>query len=153
MGQLGIENYQTKCHQFEQFVHYAIRECNGSAEGLEKSLKNVVEHYKNIHTDCSENSTCQKFANYQPSKITIKDSNSERLLIQAIEKKCRFSTSRRVGISCSACSTRHDVPYGVKRFVSMKYHTSTRNILVRITITNNSKFIIKPILENIVNTL
>ncbi|CAC5408340.1 unnamed protein product [Mytilus coruscus] len=60
-------------------VHWCIRNCN-----QQKEMLNIVDHYKNIHTVCSESSRCRKDTNYEPSRIVISDPVAEKLLVNAI---------------------------------------------------------------------
>ncbi len=41
-------------------IHWAIRNCNGEMEKLKSSLFNIVEHYKNNHSNCDQTSRCRK---------------------------------------------------------------------------------------------
>ncbi|CAC5378964.1 unnamed protein product [Mytilus coruscus] len=65
-------------------VHWCIRNCNQQKEMLKSTLLNIVDHYKNIHTGCSESSRCRKDTNYEPSRIVISDPVAEKLLVNAI---------------------------------------------------------------------
>ncbi|CAC5410086.1 unnamed protein product [Mytilus coruscus] len=59
-------------------VHWCIRNCNQQKEILKSSLLNIVDHYKNIHTGCSESSKCRKDTNYEPPRIVISDPVAEK---------------------------------------------------------------------------
>ena len=47
-------------------------------------MLNIVDHYKNIHTSCHENSRCRKDKNYEPSRIAITKPLAKKLLVNAI---------------------------------------------------------------------
>jgi hypothetical protein len=65
-------------------VHWCIRNCDNKKDKLRSSLLNIVDHYKNIHTSCHENSRCRKDKNYEPSQIVITKPLAEKLLVNAI---------------------------------------------------------------------
>ena len=65
-------------------VHWCIRNCDNEKDKLRSSLLNIVDHYKNIHTSCHENSRCRKDKNYEPSRIVITKPLAEKLLVNAI---------------------------------------------------------------------
>jgi predicted patatin/cPLA2 family phospholipase len=46
---------------------------------LQESLDNIVEHFKNNHQNYSAESRCICDSNYEPSKLVIKESNTERI--------------------------------------------------------------------------
>ncbi|XP_033731910.1 uncharacterized protein LOC117321561 isoform X2 [Pecten maximus] len=78
-GELSDKAASIKTHWY-----YAMRHCEKSVEKLRMLLDNVVQHYKDIHDGCLPSSRCHTDENYKPSKVIIKDSAAEKLLLQAI---------------------------------------------------------------------
>ncbi|CAC5421220.1 unnamed protein product [Mytilus coruscus] len=60
-------------------MHWAIQNCNQDEKKLQKSLLNILDHYKNIHTDCHESARCKVDAKYEPSRIVITSPVAEKL--------------------------------------------------------------------------
>lgn len=65
-------------------IYWAIQNCDKDERKLQKLLLNVVDHYKNIHHDCHENSRCKKDPKYEPSRIVITSPVAEKLLVNVI---------------------------------------------------------------------
>ncbi|CAC5358969.1 unnamed protein product [Mytilus coruscus] len=65
-------------------MHWAIQNCNQDEKKLQKSLLNILDHYKNIHTDCHESARCKVDAKYEPSRIVITSPVAEKLLLSVI---------------------------------------------------------------------
>lgn len=80
------EEISDKVHSVRVHVQYAIRNCYDDPDFLRQKLDNVVEHYKNFHGNCSEESRCRQDPNYKPSKLLIRDPRAEELLRTAIRK-------------------------------------------------------------------
>ena len=49
-----------------------------------------MDHYKNIHNNCSQTSRCKTDRNYQPSRIVITDRKAEELIRTAIKKSTLY---------------------------------------------------------------
>ena len=64
--------------------HWAIRNCEVDADKLRRSLDNMVEHYKNNHSDCNPKSRCKVDPNYEPSMVVIDIPKAEFALRNAI---------------------------------------------------------------------
>ena len=77
---------EDKAEPVATHAHWAIRNCNGSAELLQEKLLNIVEHYKNRHDMCDSSSRCRRDPKYEPSRLVITDPVAERLLTNAITK-------------------------------------------------------------------
>lgn len=67
-------------------IHWAVRNCDGNVQKVKSSLLNIVDHYKNNHSNCDETSRCKKDPNYEPSRIVISSSCAEKLLLGVIMK-------------------------------------------------------------------
>lgn len=80
------EEISDKVHSVRVHVQYSIRNCHNDPRILREKLDNVVEHYKNIHENCSDESRCRQDPNYEPSKLLIRDPRAEDLLKTAIRK-------------------------------------------------------------------
>ena len=74
-----------KAASIKTHCYYAMKNCKTSPVILKSLLQNIVEHYKGEHENCLEESRCKTDANYEPTKTQIKDSDAERILIQAIK--------------------------------------------------------------------
>ena len=73
-----------KAGSIKTHCYYAMKNCGKSSQKLKQLLENIVEHYKNNHENCFENSRCRTDDNYIPSKTILKDSDAERILLNAI---------------------------------------------------------------------
>ena len=85
-GKTWHEELYDKVSSTRTHSHWAMRNCEGSADKLRKSLLNIVEHYKNNHNDCHPSSRCKTDVNYKPSKVVIQSKDAQRLFIDAIMK-------------------------------------------------------------------
>ncbi|CAG2203831.1 unnamed protein product [Mytilus edulis] len=65
-------------------MHWAIQNCNQDEKKLKKSLLNILDHYKNIHTDCHESARCKVDDKYELSRILITSPVAEKLLLSVI---------------------------------------------------------------------
>ena len=63
-----------------------MKNCQQQPLKLKQLILNIIEHYKNNHTDCHPTSRCRTDPNYEPSKVVIDDSKAELLLRQALER-------------------------------------------------------------------
>ena len=79
-GELTDKSASIKTH-----AYYAIKNCCGSAEKLRANLDNIIPHYQNIHSECSEESRCRTDPNYIPSKVQLTDKVALKLLEGAIK--------------------------------------------------------------------
>ncbi len=84
-GSTWHEQLTDKVQPIKTHFHYAIRNCNGDSDKLKSSLLNVIEHYKNNHSDCSSSSRCKKDPNYEPSRIVLTSQKAIALLKRAVE--------------------------------------------------------------------
>ena len=80
-GQLSDKVAAIKTH-----CYWAMKTCEGSVETLRMRLDNIVEHYKDNHGSCHNDSPCCSKVDYQPSKTKITDPIAESLLSNAIVK-------------------------------------------------------------------
>ena len=68
-----VESVATHCT-------YAIKRCDGDLNKLRANMDNITDHYKGNHSNCYPESRCQTDPKYEPSKITIKSAEAEKLL-------------------------------------------------------------------------
>jgi hypothetical protein len=71
-------------------VHYAARASNGDANEMRARLDTIVNHYKNIHTNCLPSSRCKIDPNYKPSRYVITNKTAEELLQNTIQKSALY---------------------------------------------------------------
>lgn len=69
-----------KAASIKTHLYWSMKNCEKDPEKLKLSILNIVEHYKNKHEHCSEQSRCRTDMNYEPSKYVIKDPKAEMLL-------------------------------------------------------------------------
>ena len=65
-------------------IYWAIQNCDQDTKKLQKSLLNIIDHYKNLHHDCNESSRCKRDTKYEPSRIVITSPIAEKLLLGVI---------------------------------------------------------------------
>ena len=61
-----------------------MKNSNGNSVTLRNSLDNIVQHYRNVHTDCHASSRCKQ-QNYAPSRNIIRSERAAELLANAIK--------------------------------------------------------------------
>lgn len=83
-GKTWHEELFDKLQSARTHAHWAMRNCQGDAMQLRKYLRNMVQHYKNIHDDCHETSRCHVDSNYLPSKVIIQSPEAEKIFLKAI---------------------------------------------------------------------
>lgn len=83
-GKNWSEHLYDKIEPVATHCHWALRNCEQNPEKLKKLLVNIVEHYKNNHSECHHSSRCKKDKNYEPSRLVIADKFSEKLLLGVI---------------------------------------------------------------------
>ena len=71
-------------------AHWCMKNGNSDPDNLRATLLNAVEHYKNHHDNCHEDSRCRICRNYEPSKVIIQSRIAERLLM--VLSRRAFST-------------------------------------------------------------
>jgi hypothetical protein len=91
-GKTWHEEICDKIHSVRVHVQHAIRNCDNNPQFLRDKMDNVVEHYKNNHVNCSEESRCRNDPNYEPSKQLIRDPKAEDLLRTAIKKSVVYKS-------------------------------------------------------------
>ena len=85
-GQTWHEQLSDKGAAIKTHCYWAIKTCEGSEAKLRSSLENIVQHYKDIHTQCHPDSPCRSEPDYQPSKIKITEPVAEELLLTTVKK-------------------------------------------------------------------
>lgn len=83
-GKTWSQQLVDKVKPVKTHFQYAMRNCNGDADVLQKNLLNIVDHYKNIHDSCSSDSRCKVDRNYIPSREILTESVAISLLTQMI---------------------------------------------------------------------
>jgi hypothetical protein len=81
---------EDKVEPIANHAHWAIQNCDGDPQKLRQHLLNCIDHYKNIHTNCSPKSRCQTDLNYESSRIKITTQKAEELLTRIIKKSTLF---------------------------------------------------------------
>ncbi|KAJ8297993.1 hypothetical protein KUTeg_024524 [Tegillarca granosa] len=79
------EQLSDKIEPVVTHFHWCIKNCNNDPQVLRNNLINIINHYKNDHSSCNENSRCKKDPKYEPKRIIITDKIAEKLLRQVIE--------------------------------------------------------------------
>ena len=74
-----------KAGSIKTHLYWAMKNCDQDPHKLQSSILNIVEHYKNCHEHCNDQSRCKTDSNYEPSKYVIKDPKAEMLLVQALK--------------------------------------------------------------------
>jgi hypothetical protein len=82
-----------KVQPLRTHFHWAMRNCDGSAEKLRQMLDNVVDHYQNKHTQCDATSRCRKDPNYELSRITLTEEPAIRMLEGVIKKAAIYKNA------------------------------------------------------------
>ena len=78
---------KSQCAAIQLF--WVSRNCKKNPEQLQRTLLNIVEHYKNIHDNCPSLSRYKTDSNYEPSKKVITDHIAENFrLMQSNNVKC-----------------------------------------------------------------
>lgn len=83
-GKTWSEDLYDKVDPVATHCHWALRNCEQNPEKLKKLLINIVEHYKNNHSECHSSSRCKTDNNYEPSRLVIVDKFTEKLLLGVI---------------------------------------------------------------------
>ena len=92
-GTTWFEELHDKVEPMATHCHWAIKTCEGDPDKLKSSLLNAVDHYKNIHDNCSEDSRCKTDDNYEPSRVVITNPKSEKALRLAIQSCALYKSS------------------------------------------------------------
>ncbi len=82
-GELSDKAASIKTH-----IYWSMKNCEANEDKLQKSILNLVEHYKGNHQDCHVNSRCQADPHYIASKIPLEDPIAEELLTKFLKKLC-----------------------------------------------------------------
>lgn len=82
-GKTWSDELSDKVAAIRTHAQYSIRNAKGDACALRKNLDNIVNHYKNDHSGCRDDSRCKIDGNYRPSKMLLSPF-SEGLLQKAI---------------------------------------------------------------------
>lgn len=61
-----------------------MKHCDGDATKLQKSVLNIVEHYKGNHENCNQESRCRTQMDYIPTKTVVKSPAAATALTKAI---------------------------------------------------------------------
>ena len=75
-----------KCASIRTHVHWSIRNCQHNEQILRDNIDNIINHYSNVHTHCSEGSRCKMDENYEPSKQILTDPVAKALLGNSLRK-------------------------------------------------------------------
>ena len=89
-GKTWHQELEDKVESIKTHAHWCMKNCNSDPDNLRASLLNAVEHYKNHHDNCHEDSRCRKDQNYEPSKVIIQSQIAERLLMDALKKSILY---------------------------------------------------------------
>ena len=73
-------------------MHWALRNCEQNPQTLQGQLSNVVNHYKNEHSDCYPTSRCKLDPNYEPSRLVITNPKAEKMLKITIENSVIYKS-------------------------------------------------------------
>ena len=90
-GKTWHPQLEDKSEPVATHAHWSMHHCGGDPEVLRKSLLNIIDHYKDIHTNCHSISRCRTDPNYEPSRQVITDPAAEALLRTAITKSVLYS--------------------------------------------------------------
>ena len=77
---------EVKVESIKIHAHWCMKNCSNDPDNLLATLLNAVEHYKNHHDTCREDSRCRKDHDYELSKVIIQSQIAERLLMVAEEE-------------------------------------------------------------------
>ena len=79
-----------KAASIKTHIFWCMKNCQGNATKLRKSILNLVKHYQGIHTHCFQTSRCQQIRDdlspYEPSKYLIKEKEAAEILIKFLKK-------------------------------------------------------------------
>ena len=84
-GSTWSEQLLDKEEPIATHVHWALRHCEQNPQKLQRQLSNIVNHYRNVHSDCHATSRCKLDHNYESSRVVITNPKAEMLLKTAIE--------------------------------------------------------------------
>ena len=73
-----------KAGSIRTHIHWAMKNCDGSAQKLCDMLDNISNHYKDVHDKCHPTSRCKADPAYEPTKVKLTDPVAEKLLTNAI---------------------------------------------------------------------
>ena len=68
LGKTWHPQLEDKAQSIAIHSFFACRNCKKNPEQLQRRLLNIVDHYKNIHDNCTPLSRCRLDPNYEPSK-------------------------------------------------------------------------------------
>ena len=84
--------YDHKEEPVATHVHWALRNCEQNPQTLQSQLSNVVNHYKNEHSDCHPTSRCKLDPKYEPSRLVITNPKAEKMLKATIENSVIYKS-------------------------------------------------------------
>ena len=149
-GSSWFEDLHDKVEPVATHFHWAIRNCEGDADKLRRSLDNMVEHYKNNHSDCHPTSRYKVDPNYEPSRVVIDNPKAEFALRNAIRNSSiykfpeDFKLGRDtffVGRVSTILSTFMKTKESCSAVTSTRYvHTSERATMLRKLLNSDRTF-------------
>ena len=75
-----------KAASIKTHIYWSMKNCDGDEDKLQKNIMNILDHYKNNHTNCHSTSRCKTDNPYEPSKEIISDPKAEKMLLDALQK-------------------------------------------------------------------
>ena len=73
-------------------MHWALRHCEQNPLKLQNQLSHIVNHYRNVHSDCHATSRCKLDPNYKPSRVVITNPKAAKLLKTSIENSVIYKS-------------------------------------------------------------